>query len=481
MSVQVPEKVVGILGRLVSGSVPLPLALGRLTMLTWGAVDLSMFSTSSIAISGDKLQVTCSSESTAEAFSTWNMVESGIGAGAKINGSTDAGLHVFAEQGRARQLALRSGGERAGLSFNLIGHYWWIADTDNLPSIWVGRLRGSIEVLPGNLVIGHSMDHLRLVGAYCYYLVRTRAPGEDSDTWYMVIDLGESGIPQRALLYPDFLAMQFSLGKHLCLDLLLGIDSEGRTVAESGGRFGQEHPDGKRTACPVPHLFSKETWLAPFFEHVSQAYRSKPELRLYVPLGLYLDALVDHLDGSYLKLHVALEAFSLNLLKQIPEEKTVIVKEWKDWSRWVNENRERIESFAIEKFRNSLVEKVRNVARLASGRVVPTALGRLGIEVTEAMKEELEGRDIVAHTALMSIADDRDYERDLERIALVRTMLVALVARSVGYQGPIVGWTRDSNRRYEPADSTWWQFEDDDLVDARTVYIVDDAAPGDQI
>lgn len=467
---EVPRRAADALVRLVSGSIPKPISRGFFTDLTWGNLDLSSLRTTESSVTGDAVRIDCSENITPETWSIWQCATSGENSNKPIRGATDAGLQLHAEHGHLAGDGLTNDASGARVTLGLVGHYWSLTRADNLPSIWVGRLQGKIHVMPGNLFIDHSAHHLRIQGAYCYYFVRTKL-GSD-ETWYIVIDVGAPGLPKRSHVYADFLALRFVLGHHLRLDLLSGIDDEGHTIAENGGVFGRAHPDSSRTACPVPSHFhsSQEVWVAPFFERLSNAYHGRPEMKLYVPLELYLDALIDHLDGSYLKLHVALEAFALNVLEQAPKEKTMIVMCWKEWSNWVNENREKIASFAFDEHKNSLVEKVRTVVRLASGRVVPNALKYHGIPVTDVMRAELEGRDVVAHTALMSPAGDRDYLRELERIALVRTMLVSLVACEIGYHGPIIGWTQDSRGRGEVAPSDWWNCTEEDLSAARASY-----------
>jgi hypothetical protein len=71
---------------------------------------------------------------------------------------------------------------------------------------------------------------------------------------------------------------------------------------------------------------------------------------------------------------------------------------------------------------------------------------------------EISGRHKAVHAATMyeGSLEDSDAEVQLTRIARVRSMLIALVARVAGYRGPIVGWERDKRRRWTQAPTDWW-------------------------
>jgi hypothetical protein len=113
-------------------------------------------------------------------------------------------------------------------------------------------------------------------------------------------------------------------------------------------------------------------------------------------------------------------------------------------------------------------------ARRASSRVVEEAfaLQSIGLAVTPEMAAELEkGRGEIVHTALMFDEPPLDRETYRVRIGIVRTMLVALIARAVGYRGAITGWTRRPGRRWDAADPTWWTVDDEASEAARCGYV----------
>ncbi len=129
-------------------------------------------------------------------------------------------------------------------------------------------------------------------------------------------------------------------------------------------------------------------------------------------------------------------------------------------------------SHAIEGREDALVQKVKGACRLASGNVVPSAFSAYGLKLKGELIKELGGRNIVVHQGLMA-PTGYDVERDLRRVALVRTMLVALIARSVGYRGAINGW-EIGELGYPMEEQDWWQVSDEDRLLARRRFIAEE-------
>jgi hypothetical protein len=56
---------------------------------------------------------------------------------------------------------------------------------------------------------------------------------------------------------------------------------------------------------------------------------------------------------------------------------------------------------------------------------------------------------------------------------VVRTLLVGLLARVVGYEGEILGWEKQKRRDYETASSSWWPTSTGCLAEAMVWYVAD--------
>jgi hypothetical protein len=351
------------------------------------------------------------------------------------------------------------------------GHYWSMEDPTQEAVVWVSEIHGlermSDLAISGNLcVLGSgtagSTEKVfrrghRFHGAYTYYLVSGPSEDQRKDRWFLIIDGGTSRLVRRDV-FNDVLALQFVLGTAFYFDVLEGLSSEGRCVARLGGRYGRDHRHRPRTEDVVPTHFVQEHWPAAFFEAISKTYRERPDLRLHIALSFYLDGLASfHVEGRYLVQHVGLEAFAYWLLKADGDDAPALVDKAR-WSAWLKESKDTIRSLAAPGFAETLYSKVTSIpARRASSMVVEVAFQRYGLSVHAEMAEELEnGRNTVVHTAVMFEERREDVNDYLRRIAIVRTMLTALVAKVVGYQGAILGWERDYRRPYKEADASWW-------------------------
>ena len=281
---------------------------------------------------------------------------------------------------------------------------------------------------------------------------------EGPDRWFLIVDSGQTR-PVRKDIFNDLLALQFVLGTAFYFDVLEGLSDGRQCVARVGGRCGRDHRHRPRTEDVVPTHFVQEHWPAAFFEAISRAYRERPNLRLHIALSFYLDGLASfHVEGRYLLQHVGLEAFAHWLLKEQEGADEPALVDKPKWKAWLKENKDTIRGLAVPGSEETLYSKVTSIpARRASSMVVEAAFQRFALAVVPEMADELEnGRNVVVHTAVMFEERREDVNDYLMRIAIVRTMLTALLAKVVGYQGAILGWGREYRRPYSEADTSWW-------------------------
>ncbi|WP_437861934.1 hypothetical protein [Sorangium sp. So ce363] len=83
-----------------------------------------------------------------------------------------------------------------------------------------------------------------------------------------------------------------------------------------------------------------------------------------------------------------------------------------------------------------------------------------------------DGRDIVVHQGLMA-PNGYDTVADLRRVALVRTMLVALVGLAAGYRGAINGW-EVGGLGYPMEQQEGWEVAESDRTFARRSFIAEE-------
>jgi hypothetical protein len=297
--------------------------------------------------------------------------------------------------------------------------------------------------------------------------------------WLLVVDSPSGGIPDKEALERDFQVLQFVFGCQLRVPLLLRVTDDGTTTAATAG-LGTRRNLNPRSVSPVPinrdnDDYVDDSWPPLLFDRVSAALSARPNARtaFWIAMDAYLDAMDQHIDADYLRLQVGLEAFSYWLLRLANDTEKIVVRDKAAWKAWVKKNTTEIRALAADGFEESLVGKVMQVYRLASGRVVPSAFLAHGLPLNDELAAELGGRDEVVHQGLMA-PDGYDADRDLRRVAMVRTLLVALVSKSVGYAGAINGWEL-GKAGYLVAPTPWWTVDEADQQLADVRYLADDS------
>jgi hypothetical protein len=361
----------------------------------------------------------------------------------------------------------------------------WTVLHAEAPSLWVGCVEGATRInFGGNLIVervkagGYCLGwrgHFCFLGAYSYYLIQSKVDG--NTVWHLLVDTGGVGVPDHEVLEREFLLLQFVLGRQLRIPMLLGITADGGTVASTTGTGTRRNLSQQRVA-PVPidrnnDAWVDESWATVFFERVGKAWASRPDWHAayLTAFDSYLDATTLHLDADYLRLQVALEAFSYSVLRLTNQEERMVVKDKAAWKTWVRGNADAIRALASEGFENTLLQKVIGVYRLSSGRVVPSAFVAYETALLPEMSAELEERNVVVHQGCMA-PDGYDVDRELRRIAMIRTMLVALIAKSVGYAGAINGW-EVGHLGYLREPETWWTVHEDDRRLAQRTFVAE--------
>lgn len=319
------------------------------------------------------------------------------------------------------------------------------------PTAWVAKLDG-VELKQGNLLVGSGSPdaprrwggrNLRLLGSYTWHVIRTHSG------YSAVI---EGGVPLNATsFHADLTALEFTLGLRLRLGVLVGVDAAAKPVSAAAPVMSGDRPPTRDPLPPVPPWMERQCWMPRFFAAVAHALSGPDATRFYVAINTYLDSLSDSLDSSYLRLQVALEAFCRYGDPPLP----LLVCDEVSWRAWVEARREEIVQQATDaRAAQRLLDKIRSSPKQRpSSDAVRAAFASWELDVPEDELAELDGRNIAAHRYLMNESEDgRDLERDVDRTTILRTLLLAAVAREAGYRGPIHGWA--GMRFGQPR---WWQ------------------------
>lgn len=471
----VSEEIRGMLCKIAYGWLPTPIELGGIRQLLYHGTDFSGC-ISELSLHGARIQVLINGDAGIS-------FREGEISGVLLNGLAFKASSIL----NFRQGNISSNDDEAHEGIIIEAGRWSIWG-QGAPRFWIGQVEGMTRLdFSGNLCIerlkGHgirlgSKRHFFFSGAYRYFLVQ--CDHGKQRTWHLIIDTGGADAPDPKKLGNDFLVLQFVLGKQLRLPMLVGVTDEFRTVAATVGNTKWGHV----TASGIPPIpigqnntdFISESWAAVLFERISATWQNQAGLKnaFAIALEMYLDAMNHHLDFDYLRLQVALEAVAFWILthKEGGKEPS-IVNDVKKWESWVKKNMAEIQSHACDGFGETLYLNVKGAQRLPSGRVIPTAFGHLGIPMTEEMRLELRARNNVVHQGLMA-PGGYEIDRDLRRVAMIRTMLVALIAKASGYSGAINGWEiGDQGYPLEPP-TDWWRVSNEDVTFARRSYFAEE-------
>lgn len=478
----VSEEIRGLLCKIAYGWLPEPIELGRVQRLDYHGIDLSEC-TSELSLCSGRMQLLIN-----------GLVDISYHREGEISGMLSNGIIFKANmilKFRTRGSFSRAAGAHHSVALEAAQ---WSIFREPLPRFWIGEVEGMNELdFSGNLCVERvksngfrcgNKRHFFLSGAYDYYFIQCDHEKQER-TWQLIIDTRGAAVPEPEVWGRDFLVLQFVLGRQMRLPVLVGVTADHRTVASTVGNTRWGHLT-QSSFPPVPiernnSDFIDESWATTLFEKIGATWRNNVGLdnAFAIAIEMYLDAMNYHLDFDYLRLQVALEAVAFWILKHNAGEEPKIVHDTKKWEAWVKKNEAEIRNHACDGFENDLYLNVKRIWRLPSGRVIRTAFEGFDISLTEDMNQELRGRNEVVHQGLMA-PGGYEIDRDLRRVAMTRTMLIALIAKASGYGGAINGWEiGDLGYPLEPP-IDWWPVSNDALDLARRSYFAEEIVPKDE-
>lgn len=332
------------------------------------------------------------------------------------------------------------------------------------PAAWFGIIEG-LKMERGNIYMSEGRDPLRngrvaragmrLQGNYLWHLI------ERGKECAVLIDPNGATLNPRLLSF-DFRALQVTFGKPLSLGILSGLDERGETrcwatpLSGSHRRVGAGNPYGP---SPLPDGGRPEVWEPAFFEALAKAMNCPDPKPFFLATHAYLDSVDEGtLDGKYLVLQVALEALCRYDEPSMPD----LASDRAAWLSWVKAHEEEIGAFSANPAdARILVEHVRQAfQRHQSNDAVQSYFDKLGLSLPDDLRAEINGRHQAVHRLLMNAVEDderRDFDRDIDRIVMIRTLLIAALAARTGYTGPLLGW--DRHREARPS---WWKATGDE-------------------
>lgn len=291
------------------------------------------------------------------------------------------------------------------------------------PRLWVAALVQPMSVSLGNLEIitnpsrrppfasrfyyNWGAGHWRLRGGYTYYLVAVKE--DDSKQQFLIIEHDSPQSPDREILSRDMMALQLVMGEAASFPAIYGVTGSEIAAYMSVGLRKYDSDQGRARA--IPNHLNFERYVEPFFSKLSAALRGETTHRLGAAIEAYLESLSGTVDRQARDL-----LFSLSTLASwtLREDATA----------------------------PSTQEIVARAARKLGFQVPLRILNEIAF-----YRERLASFGALTETIARS---DEEHEREGRLIEALRTCLVAMIAATVGYHGPIRGLQRDEDS------PDWW-------------------------
>lgn len=360
------------------------------------------------------------------------------------------GSTIAAEHGRLSFRGLHE------LSFAL--HHWrWRPKLDAEPVIWLGTGDIPAKVMRNGQLLtrkqvkerGHGIGLFHIVGHHDWLIFPTahRRPDHPVAILPKTADLAPS------LVHEDVKCLSFTLGVEVEVRLLFGMDASGRIVRvlEVASRIRKS----RNTHSPVfEPLDLTWHWHAEFFRLLMRKVAEPKGYATYLRgFSNFLDSLDTHFDAAYVLLQVGLESLLKNVATD--DDKAVRVKKLEDYKKWVRT----IPKLASEHFNKgedpgTLVNPLDYAAHPSPVAIMKRFFLRHGIELQSDLIDEVRSRNQAVHDFLT--VPDLEYVVDdiARRQNMIRTLIAAVTAMAIGYDGPLTGYDWDDDGGLNPP--KWW-------------------------
>lgn len=347
-----------------------------------------------------------------------------------------------------------------GSQVTAVLHGWkWSAGSPTGQTLWAAPLLFATSQPPlvlcrnnGNLLL--AVDDALVRGwrfatrSGAVYLV----PSDDH--WYIGIDCEAS--PSAEAVHAARSAIGFVFGQPLNVGVFRPVGPDGVLPGLLQlGLLRHAWPQRNRQPPALP-IDCRSSLNADFIDRIIACDESDIGAPLRPAAHLYFVALAGTLESNFLHAWVAAEALAKWALNsgRLPDGGRRRIAEHEAWVAWVKEHREEIEQLAAPGMGARLVDRVRD-SEIDRPTPVQRVFDGLGLPWTDAMEDVQQARHGVAHEAAFP-DKTRDWDRGRARVGLVKTILTALVAKVVGYAGPIADRSKSSSDITAKDEPEWW-------------------------
>ena len=361
-------------------------------------------------------------------------------------------------------------------SFDAAGDNWWVAPIsfqgDKAPLHWWFLPRGNVSLSIDEDCPPIWRFQLGSEGKQAFF-------GSFDDQWYLLIET-QIGSPPGTQKVSDLLtAVSFALGVSLEVGVFSQLGNDNGVTGMARLSVYGSHRSKRSQPAALP-IEAEPEWLIRFVERSLIFMEHHPWGILHVAMNSYLHSLDSTLDSEFVQNWIGTEAIAGWLLKtgKIPrQEKSLLVKDPDRWKNWVQNHRKEICELAKDaSSTQKLYDKVLSAADKRESKVEKVFRG-LDLPWTAEMEDVQDIRHLAAHEGIIAENEGRNYTRDRERIGHIKTMLTALIAKIIGYDGPIADRSKTSFNIGIDKRPDWWPTSELDNITEYTGNAVSNRAP----
>lgn len=335
---------------------------------------------------------------------------------------------------------------------------WHVDAPPGTAVLWAARVRFTSPKSP--IVLWYPDGNLRFrIGDDVVRGWRLQTPNASAflvlrdEEWFVAFE--SSTPPDQSWVMSVMSAVGFVLGEPLNIGVLhaVGMSSVGIGRARYMLVPWPSHQGREAPAIPVQ---AGAAAIVAFIEAIVRFDANELESPLPVAIHHYFESLNGAIETQFLRGWIAAEAVAKwasknGRLRTVAQQR---IADHDAWVQWLRTHEVTIKGFAIPGKGQSLFDRVKDSDAGRQNAVQCVFKGE-GIDWTQEMESGEDARNSVAHEGRMPDAS-RDWEMDFSRVGLVRTMLTALIARLVGYSGPIADRVKTYNNLTGEEQPVWW-------------------------
>jgi hypothetical protein len=467
----VPEPVADLLNRIAVEWVAPRFADRNISTLSWLGGDLST-QARRVQVRQQFLEITCSLPrmTVAEARAQFHDDVPFARRQGPLAGTTEDGLSFSASNAMATGSTQTIAGTEVEKRYFIRAFEWRVWNEKRPARLWVAPVDVNGPQL-GNLLLssarGSSWGNVRLTGAsYTYYLLNL---GSTKSRTLLALDVGGARCPEPSVLRRELTYLSFAFGSSVSVETLMGVDDSGRFAGAVGGSFVAKSPSVWWDSV-VPMFDHPFTWFAPLFRKLCEFHASQRDDEELAELVLAIWYLLSSYREYAPDLRRTQVFVGLTCAARFIERSGSVLADPVRWEKWLSEHQDAFKDIAVGT-ENVFLEQLKRAVTADNLTIINAALTRVGLKLPASIQNELQAAStsLTGHPLVVS-ADQ------LDESAVLRSLLVALVASAVGYRGAIAGWHRVGDYFYwDRADESWWPVSREDEAEAELRYVAKSA------